>query len=235
MSSKGQRVAVVTGASGGIAKATADLLKQQGMAAIGLSRSLEATETTLSCDIKDEDSVANAFSEIAKRFGRIDASINAAAVTTTGEPLSATVKEWEETLRTNVIGTYLCCKYAIQEMLKQGTGSIVNISSVAGRSYSLTASVPYTSSKYAVIGLTRQLAARYGREGIRINCVCPSQTRTELLLKHVPADRLETLARANPLGRLAEPVEVAHTIAFLASEAASYINGAVVDVNGGML
>ena len=235
MSSNGARVAVVTGASTGIGKTAAALLREQGMTTIGLSRHLPDSDTTLQCDIRDEASVARAFTRIAKRVGRIDILVNSAGVVTNGELLSSTVEEWEMVFRTNVIGTYLCCKYALQIMQEQRAGTIVNISSVAGRSYSRTASVPYTSSKYAVIGLTRHLAAGFGKHGIRINCVCPSQTRTEMLEEQLPPAQLDALAKAHPLGRLAEPIEIAQAISFLVSDAASYIHGAVIDVNGGLL
>jgi 3-oxoacyl-[acyl-carrier protein] reductase len=95
--------------------------------------------------------------------------------------------------------------------------------------------VSYTSSKYAIIGLTRQLASQFGEYGININCVAPSQTKTELLMTHVPEERQKQIAQQVPLKRLAEPNEVAEVISFLASKASSYMNGAVLDVNGGQL
>jgi 3-oxoacyl-[acyl-carrier protein] reductase len=112
---------------------------------------------------------------------------------------------------------------------------VVNLSSVAGRSYSRRASVAYTASKYAVIGLTKQLAACFGRDGITINCVAPSETATEMLTRRVPPGERRAIGQANPLERLARPSEIAAVIAFLASPAASYVNGAVIDVNGGLL
>jgi 3-oxoacyl-[acyl-carrier protein] reductase len=229
----GRRVAVVTGAASGIGRAVAEVLSAQGMRVVGISRRMRETETTSPCDVTDEQTVAAVFGRIAERFGRLDVLVNGAAIVAKTEPLEVSVREWEETLRTNVIGTYLCCREAIGIMQRQRYGRIVNISSIAGRWVSRSASLAYTCSKYAVIGLTRQLAVRFGQEGITINCVCPSETATELFLQNVPAQRREAIATANPLRRLAEPVEVARVIGFLASEAASYMNGTVVDVNGG--
>ena len=228
-------MAIVTGAASGIGQATAAILRSQSVRVIGVSRRLANTETTMSCDVGDEGSVARVFARVVAQLGRLDILVNSAAIVAKTEPLEVSVEEWESTLRTNVVGTYLCCKHAIAPMRKQRYGRIINISSIAGRSISRSASVVYTSSKYAVIGLTRQLAARFGQEGITINCVCPSETLTELFLKNIPKERQEAMAAANPLRRLAEPEEVARVIAFLASEAASYMNGAVVDVNGGQL
>lgn len=235
MSSERRRVAVVTGASSGIGKATAELLCERGVSVIGIARRFADTETTRHADVGDEPSVAEAFRGIVERFGRLDILVNCAGVVTKNGPLEVSVNEWEAVLRTNVIGTYLCCRQALLTMRAQRYGRIVNISSVAGRAYSATASLAYTSSKYAVIGLTRQLAANFGKEGITVNCVCPSETRTEMLLRNVSATRLSTMEAAHPLGRLAEPREIAQAVSFLAQEEASYLNGAVIDVNGGLL
>ncbi len=229
----GNRVAVVTGAASGIGQATVERLRTQSMQVIGVSRRLDDTETTLRCDVTDEASVTRVFEHVLRRFGRVDVLVNSAAIVAKTEPLEVSVREWEETLRTNVIGTYLCCREAIGTMRRQRYGRIVNISSLAGRWVSRSASLAYTCSKYAVIGLTRQLAVRFGQEGMTINCVCPSETLTELFVQNIPLDCRDAMAAANPLRRLAEPEEVAGVIAFLASEAASYMNGAVVDVNGG--
>lgn len=235
MSVDGKRLAVVTGASTGIGKVTAELLRSQGIATVGISRRLEDASWTRRCDVTDEKSVERVFQEILSTFGGIHILVNCAAIVSTAGLLDVSVQDWEIVLRTNLIGTYLCCKHAIIHMRGRRWGKIVNVSSIAGRSYSRTASVAYTCSKYGVIGLTRHLAATFGKDGININCVAPSQTLTETLLINVSKAQLEELASSNPLGRLADPKEVAQTICFLVSDAASYINGAVIDVNGGQL
>jgi 3-oxoacyl-[acyl-carrier protein] reductase len=228
-------VAVVTGASRGIGKATADLLREQGVMTFGISQHIENTDWTRQCDVRDEDSVSSAFRELVSTYGQIDILVNCAGVVSTKGPLDLSVQEWETVLGVNLIGTYLCCKHAILNMRSRQYGKIVNVSSIAGRSHSRTASVAYTCSKYGVIGVTRQLAATFGKEGININCVAPSQTMSEMLMANIPKEQLDALASSNPLGRLSEPREVAQTICFLTSDAASYINGAVIDVNGGQL
>lgn len=235
MSREGPKVAVVTGASSGIGRATAELFRAQAVRVIGLSRHLAESETSIRCDVREERSVERAFRRVTERFGRVDVLVNCAGIVSMTDPLRLRLVDWEAVLRTNLIGTYFCCKQVLGLMRKQRYGRIVNLSSIAGRSYSCTASLAYTSSKYAVIGLTRQLAAQFGKDRITVNCICPSETRSEMLLAAVPRSRLRAAARANPLGRLAEPREVAQAIAFLASDAASYINGAVLDVNGGLL
>lgn len=235
MSDSVGRVAVITGVSRGIGAATARLLSAQSNSTIGLSRTVENTGSTRACDVRDESSVVKAFSDIIRTHGRIDILVNCAGIATAKDPLSLNIDDWESVLQTNLVGTYFCCKHAIPHMREQKYGRIVNIASVAGRSFSRTASLPYTCSKYAVIGLTRQLAATFGRDGINVNCVAPAQTLSEMLVESVPESELKQLAEKNPLGRLAQPDEVAAVICFLASDKASYINGAVVDVNGGIV
>jgi NAD(P)-dependent dehydrogenase (short-subunit alcohol dehydrogenase family) len=229
-----RRVAVVTGVSSGIGQATAELLGRRGVTAVGVSRRVADSARTLQGNVREEASIARVFAEVARRFGRVDILVNCAGMVTTTGALALDAAEWMDVLQTNLIGTYLCCKHALPLMRAQRFGRIVNVSSIAARGYSRNASLAYTSSKYGVIGLTRQLAAEFGREGITVNCVCPSETATDMLVRSVPKARLEAKARAHPMGRLATPTEVAEAIAFLASDEASYISGATVDVNGGM-
>ncbi len=229
------RVAVVTGASSGIGRATAELLRARGVTTVGLARRLEDGPDARRCDVTDEAQVARVLAGVAGTFGRLDILVTCAGVVSQGDPLALTAADWEATLRTNVIGTFLCCKHALAAMRPRRYGRIVTISSIAGRAYSRTASVAYTASKHAVIGLTRHLAALYGGDGITVNCVAPSQTKTTMLEETLSTEEIARLGVRVPVGRLAEPGEVAAAIAFLCSEEASYVNGAVLDVNGGLL
>lgn len=227
-------VAVVTGAGRGIGRATAERLRAAGYRVIGLGRSLADGPDTRRCDVRDEVQVSVVLTEIAEACGGLDVLVTAAGVVSVGDPLGLDADAWDAVLSTNVVGTYLCCKHAALIMRKHGGGRIVTLGSVAGRSYSRTASVAYTASKYAVVGLTRQLAAQLASDRIRVNCVCPSQTRTEMLEAAVPPERLAQIAAAHPMGRLAQPHEIADVIVFLAGDAAMYMTGAIVDVNGGV-
>ena len=236
MSSEIQRVAIITGASKGIGKTTTEMLSRDGFFAVGLSRGLDDSSSTRRCDVREEDRVRAVFDDVSDALGRIDILVNCAGIAVKGgDPLEVIRDEWQAMFETNLLGTYHCSKHAIRHMQKNGYGRVINIASVAARSYSKTASLAYTCSKYAVVGLTRQLAAAVGKDGITVNCVAPSQTLTDMLLSNVTPEGLNQLERENPLARLANPEEIAETICFLVSERAAYINGAIVDVNGGLI
>lgn len=230
-----ERVAVVTGASSGIGKATFELFLNQSWRTIGLARRFKDGGDTRSVDVRHSGAVEAVFRDLFTELGHIDILVNCAGVATTTDALKISVLEWEDILKTNVIGTYLCCQQVLPAMCEQRYGKIVNVSSIAGRLYSVSASVAYTASKYAVIGITKQLAAKFGCHGLNINCVCPSQTITDMFLKNVSKEKQMQLASDHPLKRLARAEEVAEAICFLASDKSSYINGSVLDVNGGLL
>lgn len=227
-----KRIAIVTGASSGIGKTTAALLRKQGFFTVGLSRRLNNSASTRRCDIRDESSVRKVFQDLAREHGAIHALVNAAGIASAKGSLDLTVADWEEMLRVNLIGTYLCCKYAFLSMRPSRYGKIVNVSSKAGRSCSLSASLAYTCSKYGVIGLTRQLAPEYARQGVNINCVCPSQVKTEMLEANVPKAVQRQMEARMPMGRFAAPAEIGNVIAFLLSDSASYLNGSIIDIHG---
>ena len=229
------KIAVVTGASKGIGRATAQLLRQEGFIVYGLARHIETGKFNRRCDVARESSVRKIFSALEKEAGRIDVLVNSAGIAHQADPLAIKTGDWEKVFAVNVTGTFLCCRQALAGMKRRGYGRIINLGSVAARSYSRSASAAYTSSKYAVVGLTRHLAAAFVAYGVTINCVCPSQTNTEMLRKALSKAEIKAVSGLSPLGRLAEPEEVARTILFLAGPASSYVNGAVIDVNGGLL
>ena len=142
---------------------------------------------------------------------------------------------WNNILQTNLTSAFLLCKNILPYMKKNKYGKIVNISSVAARSYSKTASTEYTVSKYGLIGLTKQLAYNYGRYNINVNCICPSQTQTKMLERNVSKKILEKIKKDNPLKKIAKPDDVANVVKFLCSDNSSYMNGAIVDINGGQI
>jgi NAD(P)-dependent dehydrogenase (short-subunit alcohol dehydrogenase family) len=226
---------VITGASKGIGRAIFKLLIDRDINAIGISRNIEQTENTRQCDIRNEEDVKSLYAELLDTYGQVDILINNAGIVTHGDILETSLEEWDKVHRTNLTGAFLCSKYILGHMKMRKYGKIVNISSIAGRFRSSMASVAYTCSKYGLIGLTRQLAYHYAPYGININCVCPSQTRTPMLVESFSKERIQALVENIPAGRLAEPEDVAEAVYFLCSNAANYINGAVLDVNGAQL
>lgn len=227
-------VALVTGASGGLGAAVMRTLHQRGIKVVGLGRRADPAVDIWLADVTSEADVRAAVERVAEVFGRLDVLVNCAAVASSGDDLALTPDEWHRVLGVNLVGAYLCCRHAADVMRARQYGRIVNIASVAARSRSQTSSVAYTASKYGLIGLTRQLAARLGPHGITVNCVAPSQFETPMLQNVSPEVR-GRLAADNPMGRLGTADEVAAVVAFLAADAPAYVNGAVIDVNGGLL
>ena len=173
-----------------------------------------------------------------ERFGRLDCAFNNAATGGSGALLADVADEdFEETVAVNLRGVFLCLKHEIRQMLRQGGGAIVNMSSVDGSTGSPNGSV-YSASKHGVDGLTRSAAIEYGRQGVRVNAICGGGFATEMLARGYGHD-LEWVERyrrpAVPLGRLGRPEECAEAAVWLCSDAASYITGACIPVDGGLL
>ncbi|AKJ31538.1 glucose 1-dehydrogenase [Caldimonas brevitalea] len=243
------RVAMVTGAGGGIGREIARALAAAGATVVGLDLSEAALQasaaslreqglalSTLQADVGDTASVAAAVARIVAEHGRLDIAVNNAGIEEEHTKL-ADVDEvlFDRILRVNVKGVWLCMKHQIQAMLKQGGGSIVNIASVAGLVGAPLQSV-YAGSKHAVVGMTKSAAAEYARRGIRINSVCPGITRTAMLeraLERAP-QRAPAIERAQPMGRVGEPGEIAAAVLWLASDAASFVTGHQLAVDGGL-
>ena len=186
----------------------------------------------LECDVSDEAQVAAMASQVAQRFGRIDALVNNAGVAVFKPLLETTFQEWRHVFATNLDGAFLCTQVCAPVMLRNGGGSIVNIASISGlRASSLR--VAYGTSKAALIHLTKQQAMELGNQGIRVNAVSPGPVDTAMAkLVHTPAIRAD-YHDAIPLNRYGTPQEIAEAIGFLCSPAASYINGQMLAADGG--
>ena len=167
------------------------------------------------------------------RMSKVDILINVAGINYTKKIQDITFQEWDEVLDTNLRGYFYVTKKVL-EIMPNG-GKIVNVSSIAGRHRSLVSGVHYTSSKAGIIGLTKQIAYEVGSRNINVNCVCPSQTLTDMLKQSMTKEQQKELSESIPLKRIATIEEQVNPIMFLCSEEASYITGTTLDVNGGQL
>lgn len=186
-------------------------------------------------DVSIEAEVRDAVRQVRKKHGKIDILINNASVAKGGTLENISVKDWDYTMANNVRSYFVCAKAVIPDMKRHKYGKIVNISSVAGRDKSMLLGAAYTASKAAVIGFTRQVAGEVAPFGINVNCVCPSQTYTPMLMNILTKELEGMIKKKNPSGYIAQPLQIANVILFLASDEANYMNGAIVDVNGGLL
>jgi 3-oxoacyl-[acyl-carrier protein] reductase len=245
---KGQ-VAIVTGARRGIGFAAAKCLCEEGAAVVLTGRDpavIAAAESLkklgyqavgVPADLTQEQDVKRLVDQAVKQFGRVDILVNNAGVVGVGGVESVTIEQWKSVMDNNVTTAFLCSKHVTPIMKAQKRGVMINVSSVAGRSSSMVAGVHYTSSKAAMIGLTRQLARELSPSGIRVNAVAPSQTKTEMLVEGLEKSgkNIDDIAAKIPLGYIASAEQVASVIKFLCLDDSSYMTGAILDVNGGLL
>jgi len=224
-----RRVAIVTGGASGIGLATASLLRDQGVAVAVFDRAGDDP-----VDITDVDAIAERVASVRSSLGPVDILVNAAGIAAGGRlEDEGYVDIWEQTLAVNLTGAMHMVRACLSDLLASGHGRIVNVASTEGLGASRVGA-PYTASKHGLVGLTRSLAVDLGRRGVTTNCVCPGPTLTGMT-EVIPEDMRDAFARRNvPVGRYAQPAEVAFMIVALTSLDASYVNGAVIPVDGGM-
>ena len=240
------RTAIVTGGGGGLGRATVLVFAERGAKVVVAGRSSEAGEETVSlveaaggtasfvpCDVSQPQDVRRLVEQTVERYGRLDYAYNNAGVAQTPALIEdLDESEWARVIGANLTGVFLCMKYEIRQMVAQGEGgAIVNASSAAGmKAFNRISS--YTASKFGLIGMSREVARDYTPSGIRVNVVSPSTIESPMLLKN--PDTAERLRQSTPIGRLGDPRELAEAVVWLCSDAASYVTGAVLPVDGGM-
>ena len=239
------KIALITGAARGLGRAAAARLLEHGASvavnvrdaerAEAVARELGAGAFAVPGDIADSAVVREIVDRTIDRFGRLDILVNNAALALSTRFESISEEEWRRAMDINVTAPYLLIRAALPAMKAAGGGRIINISSTAGKSVSTLGGAHYTTSKAALLGLTRAAAKELGPYKITVNAICPGLIDTELTREHASPADLETYARSFPIQRLGEPVEVADLICFLASDQAGYITGASLDINGGDL
>jgi 3-oxoacyl-[acyl-carrier protein] reductase len=239
-------VVAITGGGGGIGRACALMFAAAGASVAVSDRRLEAARAVaaeveragaraiaLRTDVTDPDDAARLFDEAAATLGGVDVLVNGAGIFQSKPIDDLSAEEWDRVLTVNLKGVFLCSQAALRHMKPRGRGAIVSIASLAGQVGGLHAGANYATSKAGVSALTKSLAKNGGPSGVRVNCVNPGPIETAMT-EDWGADVLAGLARSTPLGRLGRADEVARVIVFLASDAASFVHGAHVDINGGI-
>lgn len=240
------KVAMVTGASFGIGKAAAIAFAQRG-AKVVIADWVENDETikaiqafggsavSVRCDVANPSDIKKLFETTIDTFGGVDYAFNNAGVEgINGLTHECTEENWERTININLKGVWLCMKHEISHMLKAGKGAIVNNASIAGL-VGFPGIPAYVASKHGVIGLTRNAALEYARQGIRVNAVCPGVIKTPMIDRFTGKDSAKEKQFENqePIGRMGAPEEIAETVMWLCSDAAAFITGDAIPVDGG--
>jgi NAD(P)-dependent dehydrogenase (short-subunit alcohol dehydrogenase family) len=250
MGSLDGKVARVTGAGSGIGRASALAFAEQGARVVvcdinspGGGETLSLIESAagearfIKADVSDEQQVEKLIEATVETFGRLDFAHNNAGIAAGMAPIHEASREsFDRVLAVNVIGVWLCLKYEARVMLRQGGGAIVNTASMAGL-IGFPNYVAYSTSKHAVIGITRTAALEYAQAGIRVNAVCPAFVHTpmvdDLIAAGGPAMSLERLAHMQPMGRIGTVEEVAAAVVWLCGESAAFITGIALPIDGG--
>lgn len=241
------RVVAVTGAAQGIGASTArafaeqrahvallDIDEKGAQQAAAEIRAADGRAVAIKVDVADEKSVAHAIGAIISEFGKLDVLVNCAGGygrVATLEDIS--VDEWDRTVALNLRSVFLCCRAAIPHLKKSKAGRIINVASISGRTMASSTSPAYAASKAGVIQLTRFLAQQLGPAGITSNAIAPVTTLTPRVAALRTPEDVQRIASQIPLRRLATPEDSAQAMVFLASDAAAYLNGVALDVNGG--
>jgi NAD(P)-dependent dehydrogenase (short-subunit alcohol dehydrogenase family) len=238
-------VAVVTGGGNGIGQATARVLAAKGVHVVVADVDEDAARATageigaaaIRVDVTDDDSVAAMVAFAQERFGGLDWACNIAGIAPEPKPfVDHSLAEWQRTIDVNLTGVFRCMQHELRAMVAGGGGAIVNMSSGAGV-VPAPGQPQYTAAKHGVLGLTKQAAQEFARAGIRVNAVLPGQTETGPMRAYLEAmpDGGEKMMRRLPMGRLASTDEIAHAVAWLCSDEASYVNGVSLVVDGGLI
>lgn len=240
------KVAIITGGARGIGEATAKKFVKEGAKVVIADLNEEDIKRTINeiremggeiegicVDVTKMESVNKMIEFTLEKFGRIDVLVNNAGITMDSTLLKMTEEQWDKVIDVNLKGVYNCGQAAAKVMVEQGSGVILNASSVVGL-YGNFGQTNYAATKWGVIGMTKTWAKELGRKGIRVNAVAPGFIATPMV-KKMPEKVIEMMKEKAPLQRLGEPEEIANAYAFLASDEASFITGAVLEVSGGVV
>ncbi len=231
------KVCVVTGAAGVIGRETVGVLAREGAAVAGVDvKGKVDADLFLVADLTDAGQVAATYGAVAEHFGRIDVLFNNAgiALPQDGSVLDTDLATWNRVIEVNLTSIFLCCKYGIPYLLQAGGGSVINTSSLVAKVGSAASQIAYTASKGGVLSLSRELGVEFAKRGVRVNALCPGPVDTPLLRALFDSEEAARRLIHVPSGRFARAREIAEAVAFLASDASSYVNAAEFLVDGGI-
>lgn len=240
------KVAVITGGGSGIGLATARRFAAEGATVVigdmdetaGTAAAQEVGGLFVKVNVADEDQVNNLFDQAMKTYGSVDIAFNNAGISPPDDDSIETTElpAWQKVQDVNLKSVYLCCRAALKHMVPQGSGSIINTASFVAVMGSATSQISYTASKGGVLAMSRELGVQFARQGIRVNALCPGPVNTPLLQELFAKDPERAARRLVhiPMGRFANPEELAAAVAFLASDDSSFITGSTFLVDGGI-
>lgn len=240
------KTAVITGGASGIGLETARRLRAEGAKVVigdldetkGAAVAEGLDGLFVSVDVTDEEQVRNLFQQAKDAFGSVDVAFNNAGINPTDDSsiLETGIDAWSRVQNVNLTSVFLCCKYALEHMVEQRSGTIVNVASFVALMGAATSQISYSASKGGVVSMSRELGVQFAKEGIRVNALCPGPVNTPLLRDLFASDPVAAQRRLVhvPGGRFAEPEEIASAVAFLASDDASFVNASTFTVDGGI-
>ena len=233
------KVCVITGAAGGIGAETARLFAEEGATVVGADLDTDSEgELALAVDVTDDDAVREMYAQVRERFGHVDVLFNNAGISPNDDAsvLDTSLEAWQRVQDVNLKSVFLCCKHGIPHLLEAGGGSVINTASFVAVMGAATSQISYTASKGGVLALSRELGVEFARRGVRVNALCPGPVNTPLLQELYANDPEQAGRRLVhlPMGRFAEPREIAQGALFLASDDSSYVTGSTFLVDGGL-
>jgi NAD(P)-dependent dehydrogenase (short-subunit alcohol dehydrogenase family) len=233
------KVCVITGAASGIGAETARRFKEEGATVVGVDLSPDSEgDLPVQADVTDATQVENVYTRARDEFGRLDVLVNNAGISPDDDAsvLDTSLEAWQRVQDVNLKSVFLCCKYGIPHVLDSGGGSVINTASFVAVMGAATSQISYTASKGGVLSLSRELGVEFARRGVRVNALCPGPVNTPLLQELFAKDPEKAARRLVhlPMGRFAEPREIANGALFLASDESSYVTAQTFLVDGGL-
>jgi NAD(P)-dependent dehydrogenase (short-subunit alcohol dehydrogenase family) len=233
------KVAVVTGAAGGIGAATVEAFQREGAKVVGVDlHEGSPGDLALAVDVTEEFAVQQMYQQVAEQFGRIDVLFNNAGISPDDDTsvLETTYEAWQRVQDVNLKSVFFCCKHGIPHLLEAGGGSVINTASFVAVLGAATSQISYTASKGGVLALSRELGVEFARRGVRVNALCPGPVDTPLLQELFAKDPERAARRLIhvPMGRFGKAEEIANGVLFLASDESSFVTASTFLVDGGI-